>query len=73
VEVAPSVTFFSDNADFYNGGLFAQAPIYLLRGHLMYNFQSGAWLSLDGIYFTGGRTTVNGVRGDNEQTNSGQE
>ena len=70
VEIAPSVTFFTDNADFYNGSLFAQAPIYLLRGHLMYNFQSGAWLSLDGTYFTGGRTTVNGVRSDNEQTNT---
>ena len=67
VEVAPSVTFFTDNTDFYYGSLFAQAPIYLLRGHIMYNFQSGAWVSLDGSYFTGGRTTVNGVRGDNEQ------
>ncbi len=70
VEVAPSVTFFSDNSDFYNGSLFAQAPIYLVRGHVMYNFQSGAWVSLDGTYFTGGRTTVNGMRGDNEQTNT---
>jgi Putative MetA-pathway of phenol degradation len=70
IEVAPSVTFFSDNTDFYNGSLFAQAPIYLLRGHIMYNFQSGAWVSLDGSYFTGGRTTVNGVKSDNEQTNT---
>ena len=70
VEVAPSVTFFTDNTDFYYGSLFAQAPIYLLRGHIMYNFQSGAWVSLDGSYFSGGRTVVNGVRGSNEQENT---
>ena len=70
LEVAPSVTFFTDNTDFFNGSTFAQAPIYLLRGHIMYHFQSGAWVSLDGSYFTGGRTTVNGVRGDNAQANT---
>ena len=41
-----------------------------MRGHLIYNFKSGIWVSLDGSYITGGRTTVNGVRGDNEQTNT---
>jgi hypothetical protein len=70
VEVAPSVTFFTDNTDFFNGSTFAQAPIYLVRGDIIYNFESGAWASLDGVYFTGGRTTLNGVRGNNEQTNT---
>jgi hypothetical protein len=70
VEVAPSAVFFTDNTDFYNGSTFAQAPIYLVQSHIIYNFESGIWASLDGTYFTGGRTTVNGVRGDNEQTNT---
>jgi len=70
VEVAPSVTFFTDNTDFFDGSRFAQAPIYLVRGHIIYNFESGVWVSLDGSYFTGGRTTLNDVRGDNEQTNT---
>jgi len=70
VEVAPSVTVFTDNTDFFNGSTFAQAPIYLVQGHIIYNFPSGAWVSLDGTYFTGGRTTLNGVRGDNEQANT---
>jgi hypothetical protein len=70
VEVAPSVMLFTDNTDFYNGSTFAQAPIYLVRGDIIYNFESGAWVSLDGTYFTGGRTSVNGVRDDNEQTNT---
>jgi outer membrane putative beta-barrel porin/alpha-amylase len=69
-EVAPSVTFFTDNTDFFNGSTFAQAPIYLVRGDIIYNFESGPWVSLEGSYFTGGRTTLNGVRGNNEQTNT---
>jgi Putative MetA-pathway of phenol degradation len=69
VELAPSVTFFTDNPDFFNGKTFAQAPLYLVRGHIIHNFSNGAWVSLDGIYFTGARTTVNGVKGDNEQEN----
>jgi hypothetical protein len=70
LELAPSVTFFTDNTDFFNGSTFAQAPIYLVQGHIIYNFPSGVWMSLDGTYLTGGRTTVNGVRGENEQTNT---
>ena len=69
-EFVPSVFYFTDNTDFFRGRTFAQAPIYFVRGHIVYNFKSGAWVSLDGSYITGGRTTVNGVRGDNEQTNT---
>ena len=70
LEVAPSVTFFSDNTDFFNGTTFKQSPTYLVQAHLIYNFQSGVWVSMDGIYFAGGRTTVNAVRGNNEQQNT---
>jgi hypothetical protein len=69
LEVAPSVTFFTDDPDFFNGKKFAQAPLYLVRGSIIHNFESGAWISLDGSYFTGLRTTVNGVKGNNEQEN----
>ena len=70
VEIAPGVTFFTDNTDFFNDNTFAQAPIYTVRADIIYNFQSGAWVSLDGIYFTGGRTILNGMRDNNEQTNT---
>ena len=70
VEVAPSVTIYTDNTDFSNGKTFAQAPLYAVQGHVIYGFSSGIWLAVDGLYFTGGRTTVNGVQGDNMQSNS---
>ena len=69
-EVAPSVTFFSDNTDFSGGNNFAQAPFYALQGHILYNFPSGIWMALDGVYFRGGRTALNGVKSDNEQANT---
>ncbi len=69
-EVAPSVTIFSDNTDFFGGNTFAQAPIYAVQGHILYTFQSGIWMSIDGLYFAGGRTTLNGVKSDNEQRNT---
>ena len=70
VEVLPGATFFTDNNDFNKGGTFAQAPIYSVQTHLIHSFHSGIWLALDGTYFTGGRTTVNGVKGDTLQTNT---
>jgi hypothetical protein len=69
-ELAPSVTFFTDNTDFIGGNTFAQAPFYAVQGHILYTFQSGAWLALDGVYFSGGRTSLNGVKSDNEQRNT---
>ena len=70
VEVVPSVTLFTDNPDFFGARTLSQAPIYAVRGDIVYHFKSGIWVSLDGTYFTGGRTTVDGVRGDNEQSNT---
>jgi hypothetical protein len=69
-ELAPSVTIFSDNIDFIGGNNFAQAPFYAVQGHILYTFQSGAWVALDGVYFSGGRTSLNGVKSDNEQRNT---
>lgn len=69
-ELAPSVTFFTDNIDFFGGNNFAQAPFYAVQGHILYTFQSSAWIALDGVYFAGGRTSLNGVKSDNQQQNS---
>jgi hypothetical protein len=69
LEVAPSAMFFTANPDFFNGKKFEQAPLYVVRTNIIHNFASGVWISLDGIYFRGARTTVDGDKGDNEQEN----
>lgn len=70
LEVAPSVTFYTDNTDFNKGGRFEQAPLYALQGHLIYGFASGVWLAIDSLYFSGARTTINGREGNNLQRNT---
>ena len=67
-EVMPSVTFFTDNSDFYFGQKFSQSPAYVVQTHVLYSFPSGIWLGLSGTYFQGARTSLNGVKADNEQT-----
>ncbi|MGC1558505.1 MAG: transporter [Bradyrhizobium sp.] len=69
-ELTPSMLIFSDNKDFFGGNTFSQAPIYTVQGHILYTFKSGMWMALDGLYFAGGHTALNGVRSDNEQINT---
>jgi hypothetical protein len=69
LEGAAAVTLYMDNDDFYQGRSRSQDPLYSLQGHLIYSFQSGVWGSLDGSYFTGGRTTLDGELNDDLQQN----
>jgi hypothetical protein len=68
-EVAFATTFFTDNDDFL-GQTREQDPIYSAQAHLVYSFRPGLWLAADGVYYTGGRTTVNGTRSDDLQENT---
>jgi hypothetical protein len=70
LEIIPGVTVYTDNTDFLNGGTLEQAPMYALQGHLIRSFRSGIWGALDALYYTGGRSTVNGVEGDTLQENT---
>ncbi|MGZ3391574.1 MAG: transporter, partial [Isosphaeraceae bacterium] len=69
LELVPSVMFFTDNNDFFGGHHLAQDPLFALQGHLIYQFDFGAWVSLNSTYYTGGRTTVNDVQNDDRQEN----
>lgn len=68
-EITAAATLFTENRDFYNGGTRAQDPVYSFQGHVIYAFRSGIWASLDGTYFTGGRTTLNGASSNDLQRN----
>ncbi|MGO4550252.1 transporter [Lysobacter sp. 2RAF19] len=58
LEGQAAVTFFTDNTDFYGGRTRAQDPLYSLQAHVIYGFASGKWLSVDGTWFAGGRSTI---------------
>jgi hypothetical protein len=70
LEAAAGVTLFTDNNQFFGNGVRHQDPLYSIQGHAIYNFNPRLWAALDGTYYTGGSTTVNGVSGNDRQDNT---
>jgi hypothetical protein len=70
LELAAGVSFYTDNHDFFGGQSRAQNPIYSIQAHAIYSLRSGIWMAVDGTYYTGGRTTIDGVEGNDLQHNS---
>ena len=64
-----AAAIFTDNNDFFGGKHRSQDPIYSSQGNAIYSFANGVWASLDATYYAGGRTTLDGVRGDDLQQN----
>jgi hypothetical protein len=69
LEIAGGATLYTDNKDFIGGRTRSQDPLYSSQAHAIYSFPKGIWASLDGTYFTGGQSTLNGVRTDDFQRN----
>ena len=69
LEVAPSLTFYTDNNDFL-GKVREQDPIYAVQAHVIYRFGKALWGALDGTYYGGGKTTIDGVENDDRQSNA---
>jgi hypothetical protein len=54
--------FFSHNAFFPGRQSQSQNPIGAFESHLSYDVRPRLWFSLDGNYWFGGKTTLNGVQ-----------
>lgn len=61
--------FFTVNGNFFGGHVRHQEPIGATQVHISYTFRPGMWAAVDGVYYTGGRTTVDGVQGNDLQQN----
>ena len=70
LELSTGMFFFSENDDFYGGKTMEQDPVSSTQVHALYEFGKGYWASLSGTYDYGGRTTVDGVKSDDLQSNS---
>lgn len=68
-EGALAATFFTTNDNLWNGNTITQDPLYAARGHVIYGFANGIWLSVDATGYAGGRTTLNGVLNNDLQQN----
>jgi len=70
LELSTAATFFTDNDDYYGGRELSQNPVYQVQTHLIYAFANGVWAALDGTYFEGGSTRIDGVGNHDFQENS---
>jgi hypothetical protein len=69
-EVAAGATFYTDNDEFLGSSTREQEPLIAVQGHVLYSFGKGIWAGLDGTFYTGGRTTLNGTVNDDRQSSS---
>jgi hypothetical protein len=69
-EASTAVSFFTDNSEFFGDHVRSQEPLYSIQGHAIYNFSSKVWAALDGTYYAGGRTSLNGNLDNDLQRNS---
>lgn len=70
LEITPSVTLYTDNDDFFGGQKREQDPIYAVQGHLIYRMREFLWGALDATWYGGGRTTIDGEKNDDRQSNA---
>jgi hypothetical protein len=63
LELLPAVWLFGTNDDFV-GQTLKTDPMFQVDGHLTRDLTERIWASLDGIWYTGGKATINGVPGE---------
>ena len=66
-----AVWFFTENSEFFSYNQFnpgltrrTQQPVGAFEGHLSYDIKPRLWLSFDGNFWFGGKTSLNGVQND---------
>jgi hypothetical protein len=64
-----AVWFFTTNPDFFSHNQFypglqtqSESPVEAFEGHLSYDVKPRLWISLDGNFWYGGETSLNGVK-----------
>ena len=70
LELTAGASFYTVNNKFYQGKTRSQEYIGSLQGHVEYNFRHGIWAAVDGTYYWGGSTTLDGVEGNDLQKNT---
>jgi hypothetical protein len=70
VEGAAGVWLYTANKNFYGGKTRTQIPLGSLQGHFLRVLPHRTWAAFDGTFFTGGRSTINGVEKADYQGNS---
>jgi len=71
IEGYAGVWLFTDNDEFYTGSAVrSQDRILAFQTHVSYTFKPRLWVAADGTWYSGGTTSINGVRKADLQRNS---
>src|SRR5262249_1021810 len=71
MDLYAGVWLYRENTRFFPGSNSkSQAPVGAGEAHLTHNLTPRCWLSIDGNYWTGGRTKIDGVKNSDLQKNS---
>jgi hypothetical protein len=70
LELYTGTWLFTPNDDFFGGSRREQGPLLAVQGHFSYTFRPRLWLAGDATFYTGGRTTVDGVEKADLQRNT---
>jgi hypothetical protein len=68
-EATGMVAIYTDNDEFYNGNKLEQDPLYIIHSHLVYSFRPGTWAGVSAGYNHGGKSTLNGIKKDDQRQN----
>jgi hypothetical protein len=71
IDFYTGVWFFTKNDSYYPGSsVRTQNPLGSFQGHISYNIQPLMWVAFDCTFYTGGRSSVDGIEMDDRQSNS---
>jgi hypothetical protein len=62
LEVLPAVWLFGDNNN-YLGQTLKTDPLFQLDAHITRDFTDRFWGAIDGVWYSGGQASLNGVQG----------
>ena len=70
LDVYTAVWLFTDNDSYFTGNaLRSQHAIGTVQTHISYNISAFAWAAFNATYYTGGKSTVDGVSNDDKVSN----
>lgn len=70
IDFYAGVWFFTNNDSFFPGNsVRSQNPLGTFQMHLSYNFNPAMWAAVDFTYYTGGQSSVNELKDDDDQNN----
>jgi hypothetical protein len=63
LEFLPAVWLFGNNTDYLGGQTLKTDPLFQLDAHITRDFTDRFWGAIDGVWYSGGRASINGVQG----------